>query len=677
VLSALGLNPGLRLGQLDEKVWVDLGVEAASVLAHEVVRCLRTQWSMVERLETPVSFDGRVAADLELSNRTRNGLLRHGRPGVMPLRDTTLGELAQIPQFGAQCLLDILSATEDGSSASRLAGAKADGIFLTAAKPSRALTRAARSLARKRWSGRVFRNDPRLGSLIRGLDDEAATARDAAECAVRGQRSPAEVRRLVAAIKALTAEGDRLRRLPLEEELTGIVGAVLGSRASREIAMARLGLGGMPPVTLDAAGRSAGVSRERVRQIETSFRDAIAPAGEVWSPALDRVLAVVDRMSPTSMDKLHAELTEHGLIRDSFSIQSTLAAANVLGRQIEIDMAHGLVSSRPLAVTPTQIRSMARRLVTHWGATTVDEVCAQLGEEEPVAVPPNLVKLVLESHEAFRWLDEQRGWFWLRDTSRNRLLNQVEKIMAVAGSLPITDLRDGVGRFYRMKGFRPPREVLARLCQDSDRYERRDDWIVGKPGLPDWKDILGKCEATLVDVLFEFGPVMRRDDLEEIVVDERGLNRSSFYVYLGYSPVIARYAPGVYGLRGAQVTAAEVDVMIPSRARTQVLQDHGWTSKHELWIAYRISAAAERSGVLAVPKAVKGVAQGSFELTTEDGRAIGTLVIEENMWGLSPFYRRYGIEEGDYVVLVLDLRLRTATAFAGAQELLLRFQAGE
>jgi len=677
LLSALGLDPDLRLEQLDEQIWVDLEVEAVSALAHEVLRCLRAQWSAVERLETPVSFGRRTAADLELSNRARNGLLRHGRPGGMPLRDTTLGELTQIPQFGAQCLLEVLSATEDGSHASILDGAAVDDTPLPAARPSRALTRAARDLARKRWSGRASRNDPRLGSLIRALDDEAATARDAAERVVRGRRSPEEVRRLVAAMKALTAEGDRLRRLSLDEELAGVVGAVLGSRSSRDIAMARLGLGGMPPVTLDAAGRPAGVSRERVRQIEASFRDTIAPAGEVWAPALDRVLAVIDRMSPTSVEKLHADLTEHGLIRESFSIQSIHAAADVLGRSIEIDTKHGLVSSQPLAVTPTQIRAMARRLVTHWGATTVDEVCAQLCEEEPVAVSPDLVTLVLESHEAFRWLDERRGWFWLRDTSRNRLLNQIEKIMAVAGSLPITDLRDGVGRFYRMKGFRPPREVLARLCQDSGRYERRDDWIVGKPGLPDWRDILGKIETTLVDVLFESGPVIRRDDLEAIVVDERGVNRSSFYVYLGYSPVIARYAPGVYGLRGAKVTAAEVEAMIPSRARAQVLQDHGWTPKHELWIAYRVSAAAERSGVLGVPGAMKGVARGSFELATEDGRAIGTLVIEDNMWGLSPFYRRYGVEEGDYVVLVLDLRARTATIHAGAQELLLRFQAGE
>lgn len=184
-------------------------------------------------------------------------------------------------------------------------------------------------------------------------------------------------------------------------------------------------------------------------------------------------------------------------------------------------------------------------------------------------------------------------------------------------------------------------------------------------------------EATIVDVLFRHGPIMRRDELEQRAVDERGLNRSSFYVCLGYSPILARYAPSVYGLRGAQVSAAQVDALIPPRARTQVLQDHGWTDGGDLWVAYRVSAAGERSGVLTTPGALKGVVHGDFQLFAEDERPVGTLVVEESMWGLSPFFRRFGVEEGDYLVIQISLRSRTATIYAGAADLLLRFQQAE
>jgi hypothetical protein len=168
---------------------------------------------------------------------------------------------------------------------------------------------------------------------------------------------------------------------------------------------------------------------------------------------------------------------------------------------------------------------------------------------------------------------------------------------------------------------------------------------------------------------------MRRDDLERIAVEERGVNRSSFFVYLGYSPIIARYAPGVYGLRGARVTAGEVNALIPPRARQQRLVDSGWTSDGKVWIAFRMSAAALQSGVLTVPAAFQDFVSGSFLLFSEQDRPIGTLVAKDSrMWGVGPFYRRWGVEEGDYVVVAIDINARRATIGAGGEELLLRFQ---
>jgi hypothetical protein len=55
----------------------------------------------------------------------------------------------------------------------------------------------------------------------------------------------------------------------------------------------------------------------------------------------------------------------------------------------------------------------------------------------------------------------------------------------------------------------------------------------------------------MVDVLREHGPIMPKAKLEELCV-EKGLRRDTFSIHLTYSPVIARYATGVYGLRGAR-----------------------------------------------------------------------------------------------------------------------------
>jgi hypothetical protein len=673
-LARLKLASDLRYAQLDAQFTASLDLQSREILASAVIQQVGRRMGEIAAMATPISFAGSTAGDSALSTRARNALGRHKFVhGALP---TTIAQLTNIPEFGAKCLLEVLPVVDFLTSEDGASGTSPDGAAPAAAgRPSRAVGRATRELCSLPWAEIVTSDDPRLGGLIQRLDGVPGSAREAVQRASASSYEPAQARRMVAAIKTLIVEGTRLRRLRIDQELLEIVKAVVEHEGARTLIVARLGLGGRPPITLDEAGRDADVTRERVRQREKQFRTQIADYEAVWTPALERGLRVAAKLSPTTFEELRQALVHRRLIPEDFSLRSVLAAADVFGLAIEVDARQELIGSSE--TKSTKILAVARRLVTHWGATTVEEVCAVIDGEGDELTLPRLARLVLETQDEFCWLDQVRGWFWLRGTSRNRLLNQIEKIVAVAGSLSIGDLRDGVGRHHRMKGFRPPREVLALLCEESGLYERRGDLILGKLGLTDWKNILGQNESTLVEILLDHGPVMTREELERLAVDQAGLKRSSFYAYLSYSPIIARFAPGVYGLRGAPVTAAEVDAMIPHTARTQVLQDHGWTSSGAIWIAYRISAAGERSGVLGVPGAIKALIRGSYELTTEDDRSIGTLAVEDNMWGLSPFYRRYGIEEGDYVVLVIDLQARIATIYAGAQELLLRFQAGE
>lgn len=546
VSSALGLPSGIRLGQLDERVWEDLGVDGGFLLADDVVGCVRRRWSNVARLQTMVSFGGVRAADLELSVRSRNGVLRndwsrHKTRSDGPLRDTSVCELALIPGFGALCLLDVLAAASEAPPPSAPARSSAVAV-------------AARGLARAPWSGHVSREDPRLGHLVRALDAGAGTAREAAERALQRHCNAEAQDLLLGAINILRIEGSRLRRLRLDQELREILDAVLDSDRARDVAAARLGHGGAAPVTLEQAGHAAGVTRERVRQLEKCFRDGIAPAGKVWTPALDRALQVIRHTSPTTGHRLHNDLTERGLIGEDFSTASILAAASVLGKRVEIYAAHGLISSRPLSVSPERIHTTALRLITHWGATTLDAVCAQLEQETSLLVSAQLATLLLESQDDFCWLDQRHGWFWLRETGKNRVLNQVEKIIAVTPSISIGELREGVGRHHRMQGLRLPRDVLLGLCEDSGLYRRDRDGIRRKAGHPDWKDVLGETEAILVRILIEHGPIMRYATLKQIAVHERGLNPHSFTLHLGSSPVLKRHARGVYGLRGRQDT---------------------------------------------------------------------------------------------------------------------------
>ena len=494
VSSALGLPRNLRLGQLDEEVATLIDPYTATVLAREVARCARGRWTRIVGLEMMVSFGDMSALELDLSTRACNHLLRldqtsrGGGAEEVPLRDVTVSELALIPGFGAECLLEVLSVAKRVPS-------RLPPVVLSVAPPS----------------------------------------------------SPS--------LPALTREVGHLRGRPLDQELEGIVDAVITSPRSRVAALARLGLEGRPPVTLAEAGRTVGVTPETVRQIEKRFHEAIAPAleaGGVWAPALEGALRAIRRTGLVTEEQLQARLSGRGLIPEGFSLGSVLAAGRVLGKSVEVYAEHGLISGPPVAVTPELIGEIAARSVSHWGATTIEDVRVLLTEETSLEVSARVATLLLETHKRLRWLDRRGGWFWLYPTRTNRLLAQIAKIMSVTSSISIRDLQDGIARHYHMSDLWLPRRVLARLCEDTGLYEQHDGRIHAKPGHPHWKQTLGENEAIIVEVLLDQGPVMPLADLQGIVLREKGVNPHTLTLYLGSSPVLVRHAPAVYGLRGTR-----------------------------------------------------------------------------------------------------------------------------
>lgn len=670
VARSLGLSSGATLGDLNAAVWQGRSTEQVRRLATEIVQVLN-QGIPAELAQVPIFAHRPRVDDLDLSVRTRNALRYGGLVESGRLRPTTVGTVWSLKNFGAVSLLDLLTALE----AEEPRHSNESRVLDESATPSRAVRVAASALAKRRWAGSVTAGDPRVGSHLVALDPFATTARSAGEALAEANYTPSQAKRTAAVIRGFTDQVDALRKLTLETELDQIVDALTERASNKTAILARTGLGGAEPLTLEATGQIIGVTRERVRQLERKFKERVDKCDMIWTPVLDRALQKAAELVPASPSALEAGLSSAGLIAGSFSIASLTAAAEIFDKDIPFKHLDGTLAPLGDWAPSSAVRTTTRRQVEHWGATTVDDVEVRL-KENGFEVEPRLLRITIEALEGFAWLDEERGWFWVRGT-RNRLLNQVRKIMSVAGSIELAELRAGVGRYHRMKGFRPPREVLATLCVDSGDFYRDGDRICGGPDLADWRDVLGSNERKLVQALFDYGPVMRRDDLERIVVAERGLNRSSFYVYLTYSPMLERYAPGVFGLRGAPVTAAEVDAMIPQRVQHQVLQDHGWTNDGRLWAAFRISPAAEATGILGAPAAVRSVTGGSYELYAEDEQPVGTLVIEQNMWGLSPFFRRWGVEAGDFVVIALDITNRQATIAVGTEELLLRYQSGE
>ena len=274
------------------------------------------------------------------------------------------------------------------------------------------------------------------------------------------------------------------------------------------------------------------------------------------------------------------------------------------------------------------------------------------------------VNAVLCSQPGFGWLDESSEWFWFKPTTRNALFNQIQKVISVAPRIHVSELRAGISRHHRREGFAPPQRVLLALCAQAEGCGIDVNFVLAKPPL-DYHEVLSDTESIIADVLRGHGPVMQRAKLEELCLG-KGLHRDTFYIHLTYSPVIARYAPGVYGLRGAQIPPGLAASMVESRRKTRVLADYGWLPDGRIFLCYRLSEGTLSNGIVSIPAGMKSHIQGDFQLLIADGQSAGRFVVKDTQaWGLGPFFRRRGGEPGDLLQIICDMRQRVASATLG------------
>ena len=464
----------------------------------------------------------------------------------------------------------------------------------------------------------------------------------------------------------------------LEEEfLDFIVGArrrerQIDERRMKEIVSCRYGFGPRPLMSLDSVGRRFGITKERVRQICTSYWDRQRSSSPSL-PMLARVLSFVRELLPGLADSVESALTSAALIQPGTSLETVAAVATAVGRHPEFAVAR--VGKNRVAIRTTdkgvitQAASMARKLVGRFGAATVEDIHARLGTSREPSRTRDLCGTILTSLNGFRWLEESSGWFWLSSAGRNSLRARIRKVLHVAPKIRVSELRSAVRRDYRCNGVVPPTRVLLGLCRQLPECHVEGDWAVAdtcsKAG-----EVLSGPERILVGVLLKHGPLCQRHVLQRLAA-ESGMSGPVFWRTLTYSPVLSRYGRGVYGLPGAIVPPGLVESLVRPRRTGDVLQDHGWTPDGRIWLCYKLSRSSLHSGVLSVPAAKRDSLHGSYGLSDSNGAGMGTLVVRESsLWGLIPFLRRTGAETGDFLVLQFNTAGHEATARLGNRELL-------
>jgi len=617
--------------------------------------------------------------------RSRNAIERSGiAESPTKLFDATYGDLLRISGLGVATLLEIVALTE--CAVARFKGA-VEACHAQPAEPASEPPPALAALSptwridcervlSRNWVEETSSQDPRFSEIMPpglGTLEERllAVLGDPIEAALKAS----------ALVKALPAIEERIaliESLTLEESLVDYLAAAWGYQQDRiNLIGMRLGWLGEPPRILQECGSHFGITRERVRQLEKKMRDAM-PKHPIFMPRLDDALALIEAAAPIDAHAAERLLIKRGICKRSFSIDSLFAAASDFGRETTASLAEfngqRCVSTTAQDAAIGAFVRKARAIASANGVASVYQLvddppnAASNGASESTPTTnESWIRQTLRAWPACKFVNEDWFSFYDLPPGRNRVLNILDRMLAVSPRLKIADVREGVRRQmkYRSIAHRtielvvPPSTVLEAYLQSHPDYLVQDGHVEAKiPRRVD--EQLADAERAMFDVFEEAGGGVldRRSFIEGCI--RKGINENTVSVYTTYSPIIEHLGVDLWKLRGRTVDAAMVEAVRQSnqeRSKERRCIHYGWTATGTLSVAWVLPWQFS-SLALGIPAAISRYLRGrTFEAcNSSTGKACGQVVVtdEGTSYGYSPFLRHAAAEEGDVLVADFD-----------------------
>ena len=517
-------------------------------------------------------------------------------------------------------------------------------------------------------------DDPRFVDLIRPHRDLRELVRSAPPTSWSHVH---EVLDLVCEIR------DELRGSTIEAEAASVLRSMLGERAAWTWAGPlgrRLGLEGRVE-TLAAVANELGVTRERVRQVQSKL---VLPQQPIWAPSMEAAIKLIEHAIPCSASDLAESLSAAGLsdLR-SWEAASLCATASLTGRSLDLVEVDGFVGRPDQLAGLKAVLPAARAASNFSGLATMWEVLNRLSDQS-IQLDGSLVRDVLVKSPVVHWVDDQS--FWTDHApGRNRLVNTSLRILAVIQPQSLTDMHEGIVRHYRWRsasgsGRFPtltapyPSQLSAFYASHPAFALDRDDCVIARQ--PVDIESLGAEKLAMVGVL-RSQPfwVMDRNSLIDACRDA-GMKAATAGVFTTYAECIKNFGHNVWGLRGA-VVPDEVVLATQRRARVtrQSYDRHcvrGATQSGRPWMARKVTPTFLNSGVMPFDWGKDALADRKLTaLDMLDGEQIGTLRFVNGFnYGYVPYIGKHSMSVGDVIRVLADPESGVCHIESGGDELL-------
>lgn len=321
--------------------------------------------------------------------------------------------------------------------------------------------------------------------------------------------------------------------------------------------------------TLQEVGERFGITRERVRQICEYMLQGLL-AGPVSMPALDKLMDASNRLTRnTALSHASIDAQLRNLLGHECGIEAAIDFSRALGREDrpikgvviagavgEIERVHLVHSNETDLAWAQKAIQFAQRDCRAVGCTNFIRLAGMISLELGVSVDADALESLFTAVPGYRSVDTQCGWFTLSSVEDSLLSTRLRKLLCVSTQpVPVDEVLAAIvtdDRLYQDLGHAltfPPLHVLTALlsgwtwlhADKHNKYRARDQL--------DSSVVFSELEQVAVAVIERHRGVVTRNDLFQVIVEERGWTNVSLSLLLSSSPIFWKIEHALYALR--------------------------------------------------------------------------------------------------------------------------------
>lgn len=488
--------------------------------------------------------------------------------------------------------------------------------------------------------------------------------------------------RIIEELDSLSNEIERVSKLSICSALKEFIAGHYSSNKKNnlEAIYRRFGIGENRQLTLEECGQIAGVTRERIRQIESKILQKIRKLdAKIFIPGLEEALLLLSNSIGLKEEMFPKLLMDAGFANDKVSVDALIQFSELLHYDSKGICTHhaknGIDYIWKGGLNFENILSTCNKLYHRNGIADSKLILVAMNKENSDE-NFEIVQSCLRNSESRIPLDDECRWWIPKDFGkirRNRLINIAKIVLAVTDPINADDLLYAFERSARFRNsshpsyqgkkqiVSPSRDAVLSFFKQLPDFEVNESLIHSKNKLEP-KEIMNAVDLAIYEIgNNSIDGIMNRNQITDGCV-RKGIPFGTVSVNTSYSPVLKHLALETFVLIGRTIDpmakSAHSEVQAGKARRKAVLLSD-WKSG-KLRIIARVPSQPQ-SMVVGVPGNIKRFfTSNKYNAIDLEGTTSGVIGIHDRgsaktLYGMGTFCHRENFRENDLLAMEFDL----------------------